>query len=104
MDSECEKLVKLKLKFRIFGYTKFDLVNSDLLTECAIPSHMKWKHLNQTFGLDLLLPPSCIQPMTEECLAWVKDSFQPQVLVASRNGLTSQCNKKLPQIYSEWCP
>lgn len=34
MDSECEKLVKRNLKFRIFGYTKFDLVNSDLPTEC----------------------------------------------------------------------
>lgn len=33
MGSECEKPVKLNFSFRIFGYMKFDLVNSDLLRE-----------------------------------------------------------------------
>lgn len=33
VDSECEKPVKLNFNFRIFGYMKFDLVNSDLLRE-----------------------------------------------------------------------
>lgn len=60
--------------------------------ECYNTKPHEMETFEQTFGLDPLLPPSCIQPTTEECLAWVKDSFQPQVLVASRNGLTSQCN------------
>lgn len=41
----------------------------------TIPSHMKWKHSKRPLGWIPCFHSSYIQPMTEECLAWVKDSF-----------------------------
>lgn len=41
----------------------------------TIPSHMKWKHSKRPLGWIPCFHSSCTQPMTEECLAWVKDRF-----------------------------
>lgn len=36
---------------------------------------MKWKHLNRPLGWLPCLHQAALKPMTEECLAWVKDTF-----------------------------